>query len=341
MILFSVILNFALCWDKANSPYNMLKDIETSFWSLPVSASVSDGAKLWSGYFWPHKKGGISYRWQLDQQKGEYQLYSFSELKSLSEDVINTLSPAEKFDLLQSDYTYSLTTKVQIETSKPSKNWHGICNGTSVASMLFNEPQTKTIKNKEGLSITFYSSDIKALLAYYYAKVDMQFTGQVGSRCRLSRYRPISYLSDKCRDVNPASLHLLLANKVGLRGESFIADYDPYKAVWNHPIISYSSVVLYQSEPLLDSPDATFSSILVDTQVTFAGLSKPHVNTVLGTDNMKIKIKNYKYWLFLDERGHIIGGKWDSHLLDRPDFLWVKKRFPFNKQFQVLSNFLD
>ena len=43
-----------------------------------------------------------------------------------------------------------------------------------------------------------------------------------------------------CYDVNPAALHVVMANYIGLQGRGFYMDVDPTYEKWNQPVFAYA-----------------------------------------------------------------------------------------------------
>ena len=90
------------------------------------------------------------------------------------------MSLVEKYDLYLGRYDYPTVKRVWGETRKGASSWHWICHGVSPSSLNYSEPKAVTVYNPDGIEITFYASDVKALLAYYYAKVSDSNSVQVG-----------------------------------------------------------------------------------------------------------------------------------------------------------------
>ena len=132
----------------------------------------------------------------------------------LSLEELKSLSPAEKFDLLNAQYSYPLKKAVAEIASPRRREWEGMCHGWAAAALNHPEPVPKTVTNKDGLMIPFGSSDIKALLSYYYAYVeDPVSTHQMGRRCDGKEHCD--------QDMNAGAFHIVLANKVGREGKGF------------------------------------------------------------------------------------------------------------------------
>ena len=115
--------------------------------------------------------------------------------------------------------------------------WWGICHAWAVSAILFDEPQRPVTRN----GVTFKVNDLKALVSQIGVKTNSRL---ISGRCyedeqqgdiKYDAYgRPIAH--PNCIDTNPATFHILLANLVGIRSETFIEDRTYDDEVWNHPI---------------------------------------------------------------------------------------------------------
>jgi len=324
-------------WNGWNDPMKMDQDFVVNFNQLPLSGDLELAGLAWPGYYWANNRGGIAQRWRSNRpQDFEYSSPSAQGILSLDKNTINKLSPAEKYDLYLGNYDYPTVKRVWGETRKGASSWHGICHGVSPSSLNHPEPKTVTVYNPDGIEITFYSSDVKALLAYYYAKISDSKTIQVGKRCFINGRIPFLRNTDGCTDVNPGSLHIIMANKLGITKTGFIADMDRYSQVWNHPAIKFESKVLRTSTNIDRKAAAgTVKKVLVRSKVTYSATINPQETPVIGTSKAKYDTRTYKYWLDLDSKGLILGGEWESK--DRPDFLWYKEKSEFTGYWKGLN----
>lgn len=322
-------------WNGWNNPFKMDENFETVLDKLPLRGSLEDVGLAWPGYYWANNRGGIAQRWRSrNPQDFKYESPNLEQLVSLDKDVINQMSPAEKYDLFLGRYDYPTVERVWGETRKGASSWHGICHGVSPSSLNHPEPKTVTVYNPDGIEITFYASDVKALLAYYYAKVSDSKTVQVGKRCFINGRIPLLRNTDGCKDVNPGSLHIIMANKLGISKTGFIADMDRYSQVWNHPAIKFESKILGTSES--DHTYDIVKRVKVRSKVTYSATINPFEQTVIATSRAKYDTRTYTYWLDLDSSGKIIGGEWISN--DRPDFLWFKEKDEFSGYWEGIKD---
>lgn len=354
---------FAEKFYGSNSPANFNKIVGTNMVThldrLPLSGTLSDDRLGWSESYWPSNKGGIAYRWSHpNPEPFKYKLHTVQELKRMSVQEVGQLSPAELYDIAQSDYDYTLTRKVLSAFSPRDLWWEGICHGWAVAAANYPEPAQVVLTNKEGIKIPFGSSDVKALLAMHdaynyrgtYAQVGMRcsadgkVTGEGDDRDR-NPHPPTEEEANvpDCKDVNAGAFHVVLTNMIGIHSKSFVADIDRFNDVWNQPITSYSSNIVNE-EPVTgdDQAQGVVRKVRIHTKFVYAEELKfytPELGAtgiknfvskepVTGTPHQEFRNKDYEYILELDFAGRVVGGEWITET--RPDFLWTLKR---DKQF--------
>lgn len=324
-------------WEDYSNPSIRSNSYEYSLARLPLSGSPRDTQKLWANDYWPRKKGLINLRWNARQPVG-FKLKSpaKAEAMMMSEEQLATLAPSEKLDILNGDFEFSLVKEVDEIADKSAALWHGICNGWAPAAVNHNEPTPKVLTSVDGIKVPFGSSDIKALLSYYYAyHHEVESTRQMGKRCLL--------IGPGCdEDLNAGAFHIVLTNDVGLRGESMIADVERGRQVWNHAVNEYKTTIVEDNlAPAKDSAKGTVRRVHVKTDMTFVQEIKANSwFPTNGTPDHINGVRNYEYTVDLDVSGKIIGGKWISKV--RPDFIWsMDKVKVFNGRFARLSELLN
>lgn len=316
-------------WNGWNDPLKMDRDFEVNFHKLPLTGNLEGEGLGWPGYYWANNKGGIAHRWRSSNPNDfEYRSPKLNEILSSDRKALDELSPAEKYDLFMGRYDYPTVSQVWGQTREGHKDWYGICHGVSPSSLNHPEPMAKTVVNKDGIEIPFHSSDVKALLAYYYAKISDSKMVQVGKRCFVASWIPILRNTDGCSDVNPASFHIILSNKLGIDKTGFIADMERYSPVWNHAAVKYSSKVARTAGPSRSSSRGSVKRVKIESEVSYSASVDPSDAPIIGTPAAEYEERKYSYWLDLDSKGEIIGGEWISS--DRPDFLWVKEKDEFS-----------
>lgn len=138
---------------------------------LPEStpASAYSGTRIagpYADYLWPLSRGGIA---SLDR----VHMYSLREWVNLPSgertQVITKSSPSIKYDLWKSDYQYNLFKSIRYEAQTVTSIRNQSI-GSSFASLWLREPIPKTVKNADGIEVSFGSSDVKALIGYFVQK---------------------------------------------------------------------------------------------------------------------------------------------------------------------------
>ncbi len=322
-------------WNERNNPARLGRlDVKLS--RLPLAGRVADPSLAWPGYHWNNNVGGIAHRWTArDPQNFKYKSPSLAQLKSLTQEEINQLSPAEKYDILNREYRYPTVKRVFTQVSPTAESWHGICHGYTTAAMNHAEPETVVLKNRDGIEVTFYSSDVAGLLAYFYAKDATAKATLVGERCYVDT--DVALLDEnraRCWDINAGAFHVIVTNRLGLLGESFVADVTRFREVWNHVAVSYESNMLAQSGPLETSAPGTVTRQFVEMKVRYAGAIAPKLHPVIGTPAAEYLDSRYQYWLDLDKDGEVVGGEWQDGA--QPDFVWIQGASQFKGKWQKL-----
>jgi hypothetical protein len=310
----------------ANNPRIMDENFELTLSRLPKSASLTEGY-AWPSYYWANNRGGIAFRWNTaNPQNFKYTSPSLAQLKMMNTSEINSLSPAEKYDIFMSNYAYPTVKKNWGATSRRHPEWYGICHGMASAAVHHQEPDVVTVTNNEGIEITFYTSDLKALMGHYYARESNTSVRQVGLSCnRLGAGRA-------CKDVNAGAFHVIMTNQLGIKNESFVADIDRKHEKWNHAAFKFETQI---SSPRNSNESGVNSEVVVNTTIHFAGSVDPHQSPLIGREGFDEHVKNYRYKLFLNNQGEIIGGSWLS--TDHPDFLWRQEKDEFKGYFSGLN----
>ncbi len=294
-----------------------------------------------------------------------------SQYKRMSQDQINRLSPAEKYDLYKDNYKLELTRHVLSTNQSTDPDWEGICHGWTSAAIEFYEPENKTITNKDGIQVTFYSSDIKALISLYHKELKTKVrTAYVGQVCKtaipesgwLQKNGKEYYLTSsglkevpyECRGPNAGAFHIVLSNQIGRMNKSFAAEVVRDKEVWNQPISAFESEIIETiHNPTSPNTKITATQVRVKTKMSYAddgayefwdGSEIDYkffawTSPTNGTKDYREDSKDYEYILDLDRKGQIVGGKWISY--ERPDFLWMKVNKGFDsRRFRSKSKYL-
>ncbi len=358
-------------FDRFSHPANFTRlagvNLFFNFNILPLSGRLADNRLAWSESYWPSNKGGIAYRWNHpNPQPFKYQLYSLSELKSMSIDQLDQLSPSELYDISNDDYSYSLTRKVLGLYNTRDLWWEGICHGWSQAAINYPEPDRIIYTNKSGIKVPIGASDVKALLSMHEAyNYSGEIFGFAGKRCKVKgkvvgeaderdnpsdRNYPPDDLAESydCRDVNAGAFHVIISNMLGIHGKGFVADIDRFNDVWNQPIAGYSTEVI--GEELIETNDAlngVSKRVRIKLKMIYGEELKFHTPEleaqgllnfvskfpVTLTPHQKFLSRQYEYILELNNQDDITGGEWITQT--RPDFLWLYKKSKAFKNYPI------
>jgi hypothetical protein len=141
--------------------------------------------------------------------------------------------------------------------------------------------------------------------------------------------------------MNAGAFHVVLTNKIGLGGVSFVADIERGEEVWNHVPVNYKTTIIQDNlPPERDSARGTVKTMRVKTEVYYVFNSDKNTwEPVIGTPLQVEKKRTYEYSLDINGQGIIVGGNWISKM--RPDFLWLVDRVPeFKNEWKALDQLL-
>lgn len=318
-------------WQGFSAPEIMHSGFTHKVNELPLSGAMNYNPVAWSGHYWPTKEGLINNRWSSSEYgRLNYKSPNKQTLFRMSQQQLAALAPSEKFDILFGNYHYPLKTEAQGYVSPRAEDWEGLCHGWAPASLNYSEPQPVTMRSVDGLDIPFGSADIKALLSYAYAYDTTTVAPNVGLRCNFGRWTGGAKECDQ--DLNAGAFHIIMANKLGIMHEGFVADVDRFAEVWNQPVIAFRSQVLSgYMKPSRTASRAAMWEIKIGTQLWYVDESEPAWEPDYVTGKQKITKKDYVYRIEIDAAGFVVGGTWDS--AERPDFIWTKgklQQYPAN-----------
>lgn len=315
----------------------------------------------WSDDYWGIYSGILGARYadpQFPQAANWKQNYDYIRTHSASDIVktgnttaINRLSPSEKYDLLVGDANGTLTRrmwadgKALYDANGHVETWMGICHGWAIAAYMMPRPRKAVVvQAPNGIKITFYPSDIKALASLLWANA-MPATRFIGGRCNDANPAkdPATgrLISSKCFDTNPGTWHLAIVNQLGASKRSLVMDVTYDYEVWNQPVYSYeysyfnpksrtasnlANAIVSRSAFTNDKFKAFRSSraasiVGIDMRVGYVVETRPSQRPNDVPSNDEIQYVNYRYDVELDANGRIIGGEWYTN--KHPDFLWT------------------
>jgi hypothetical protein len=412
-------------WPAQFGPSFLFPDevLETKLSLLPaVGNTVSDGGHTpFSDTYWPDGDIGIAARYDdingnptVQKTRSDVVLAAdengdrptLAQLKNMSQAEINTLSLTEKYDIARSDYTYALTHRIISGQKGDAPGAYGICHGWSAAAINYSEPQKTVYVNKDGIVIPFGASDVKGLIAFYYAFEVSQFSEKKVKKYNVPNYvaakdangydlrnkdgnlilakstdRDRVYfdyrqMGSRCptkhcggESLDPAPLHLALANLIGKYHRSFIVQANNSNDLWNFPMLGYASTL--SGESSVAGNNGAVSKVSVVTDIYFADETEPTHETTNGAMSLEkidslvnVKDNEYErlgltqmqspgavdsrhlaYTLFLDADGNIVDGAWGggSFLTSKKNrnqtigFAWRASRVAFKGNYSILN----
>ncbi|WP_394834875.1 hypothetical protein LVJ94_51095 [Pendulispora rubella] len=314
--------------------------IERVMAKLPTKGQAAQTP--WSGSTWPASTDSINHRWD------------------------DRSSPAatEKYETAfrASDVQHHVSASHGLEGGGASCLWNSMCGedicgrrndstlgrcvsrraniepGWASAAILVPEPQHEVVEN----GVTFKETDIKALASMLYTKSERE---TVSLHCNedesaLNRDKHTRSAA-KCRHTNPGTLHLLLANYLGIRKQAFVENRPFYDRVSNRPVRGYQiqeqRVVSDEEANRLVLGDASspiptsyaFNSgaksfLYVKTRVAY--VRESNAGEVFYSADAYTTHDEFTYILELDGKGAIIGGEWVGASKNvHADSLWLPK----------------
>ena len=186
-------------WDQANAPETFgVKSLKIADLQQEDALKGYLNEKPWADTYWPLDKKGMSQRWIV---KTTFE--SFDEQAQAARDAMTAepeegqetwatswdLSPAEKYDILKRDDSYSMTkegwtTYEKYEDYEHNWSWMGHCHGWAPAAYLEKVPEASVVANIDGKQVLFTEGDIRGLLTKAYSNNKMSKNAAfMGTRC--------------------------------------------------------------------------------------------------------------------------------------------------------------
>jgi hypothetical protein len=305
----------------------------------------------WSESYWPVHKGGMARRYNdssFPESKVWADNYAHYLARSPGSQPLNQKSPAEKYDLLIGDHSYTLTRSLWSEGNRYMQQygkvptWVGYCHGWAPASFMYFEPtKAVEVESPSGQTVRFTPTDVKALasLSWGEAPPPVGFIGDVCRKTDVKQDANGRILDPVCFDVNPGAWHIGLVNQVGIQNRAMVMDSTFNREIWNFPINGYR-YKYFNPQTLRESPRLAGAMIPL-TQFTIDKFKKyrsPKAvyvvgialdigysaelepTTAEGPRDVKKKVVRFLYDLELNADKEIIGGEWYSN--HHPDFVW-------------------
>lgn len=234
-----------MAWTADDAPTLFDPSLVTAVADLPLRGSAQ--LAPWAGNYWPTYQDNINYRWAGPESVSPAAKYGAAFGVAGVEDAVSRhhgvdANQDRKACTQDSDCDAKISEVCAKRTGADAGHciptWWGICHAWAPAAILFDEPAQPVTRGET----TFAVNDIKALLTLVTEEVHERF---VSKRCDADdsagkiRYDEFGRPQAECIDTNPGTFHLLLANYLGLRGESFVEDRTFDDEVWNQPIRAF------------------------------------------------------------------------------------------------------
>jgi Transglutaminase elicitor/Somatomedin B domain len=338
-------------------------DLEYHMDKLPLEGRAD--AEPWPETYWPTDQDGPNYRWHDPKELSPLEKYDtafngwnpsagFMDLRPLracgepfDKAYYDKLGPAAKW---WSDNRGNLAMRDNFDNdhdglidecggdSDGIEGWMGLCHAWTPAALLEPEPMYAIEYN----GVTFYPSDIKALLIATY---DHSVQMMLGGRCFLKsppRDENGRIIDQDCRDVNAGSFHVIATNFLGRYHMGFAEDRTYDEQIWNQPVYDFKVNELHeidaaQANDLLNTPgpEYTYNPDALrfwEVRATLRYVTESSPSTEPTTPKLESYLKPTDYYYIVegDAEGNIIGGEWISAEMNnahgaspQPDYLWV------------------
>jgi hypothetical protein len=238
-------------WTPRDAPSIFSNDLVYKLDELPMAGEASNIP--WASSYWPVYQDSLNYKWDGQDSMTISAKYGAAFGVDGVEDAVSRYHGVDsrshtdecsETSECDSDLGERCSKRDGEEKGYCIPTWWGICHAWAPASILHPEPKHPVTIN----GVEFKVNDIKALVTLVHDRTVTKF---VSGRCNdndgadeieYDEYgRP---KSGQCIDTNPATLHILLANYLGLKGESFVEDRTFDMEVWNQPIRGYRTTRL-------------------------------------------------------------------------------------------------
>ena len=234
-------------WHAGEAPTLFDPSITNLASELPLEGEVA--TIPWAANYWPIYQDSINYRWggseTLSPTEKYAQAFGIPDLPDAvsREFGVDKYRNQGKSCTTSSECDSSLAEECSFREGNPQgaciPTWFGICHAWAPVAIMEPEPVNPVTIN----GVTFEINDIKAYLTILHNHVSSRF---VSMRCNANDSSgEIEYdeagrpLERGCRDSNPGAFHVLIANYLGLRKESFVYERVFDFEVWNQPLRGY------------------------------------------------------------------------------------------------------
>lgn len=268
-------------WDTRNDPAYVDGTFVLTADDLPLSAQTPTIPT--PGDYWATYRDSINVRWDGDQPSPAEKYEQAFSKPGVALDVSNRFGIRAQTSRKECSTSAECTDLKDGSTCAIARGetkgrciptWWGICPGWSASAYMEPPPRDPVTRN----GVTFYPGDLMALLALVYDRAPMP-TKFISSRCNVEDPPTDGsgrFVDTTCRDMNPATLHAVLANLVGLRHQGLVVERTATLQVWNQPVRGYRVTnavggklkeITRDDAIRMTGADLTFSEILASTAI--------------------------------------------------------------------------
>ena len=238
-------------WGPQDRPSLFSDDLEYRFDALPLSGEAENIP--WASSYWPVWEDSINHRWDGADSDSPAAKYGEAFGVAGMEDMVSAhhgidryqnRTPCEATDECNSAIGEACAIREGETAGHCIPTWWGICHAWAPVAILEREPEQPVERN----GVVFEVNDIKALATLAYNSTLSRF---VSLRCNedeeagditYDAYERPTGDDIECADTNPGTFHVILANYLGIRGESFVEDRTFDDEVWNQPMRGFEVV---------------------------------------------------------------------------------------------------
>lgn len=233
------IESFREAWSDADDPSLLSPDFEYTFAALPTEGSAAKTP--WAGSYWPTYRDSINDQWDGPGTLSAAKKYEQAFGKSGVEDAVSAYSGIDSLagKSCQSDAQCDpdagsvCAKRTGANAGVCSETWFGICHAWAPAAILEDEPSKAVTYN----GVEFKVNDLKALMSLTYGEgLEVKF---LSLRCNDKGDQPGVADKAACKDTNPGSFHVSIANLIGIQERSLVEDRTYDFEVWNQPVRGY------------------------------------------------------------------------------------------------------
>lgn len=290
----AVVAEYREAWGASDSPSLLDPNFNYTFASLPTSGKAAKTP--WTGSYWPTYQDSINVRWAGANSQSAAKKYELAFKKSGVEDAVSEYSGIDSLagkactaDAECAADKGSVCAKRAGQTAGTcSETWFGICHAWSPAAILEDEPRKAVSFN----GVEFKVNDLKALMSLSYtADLEVKF---MSLRCDDAASAGDISGKAACKDTNPGSFHVAVANLLGVQGKAFVEDRTYDYEVWNQPVRSFkvtkNAALTGQQANALLGAGAQLSSVDKAGTVAAAAWTQAHNLAVTPGQTLRVRM---------------------------------------------------